>query len=118
MKLSFTIGNLEKHTVEFTWGQLLGTARITVDGSTVHQAHPVGLDEIGTIARPASYLYQTYIARTTLNHLVRSWGLEVGSNEKHRIQIEKERPKLLSGLRPSVFKVFVDGDLIDERRGY
>ena len=46
--------------------------------------------------------------------LTRSWERQVGP---HLVRIEKRRPLLLAGFRPSDYKVFVDGRLIAEARG-
>ncbi len=118
MKLSIGVGKDEKHELEFMWGQLFGTARIRLDGTIVYRGRPVALDEVVTLRNPSLYLFRTFVSKTTPTRLVRSWELDVGSTEKHRVRIEKIRPKLLAGLRPSLFKVFVDGKLVDEQSGY
>ena len=63
-------------------------------------------------------MFRTFISKKTPTKLVRSWLLEVGSTEKHRVRIDKIRPQILAGLRPSVFQVFIDDKLVDEQRGY
>ena len=118
MKLSICVGEREMHTLEFTWGQLFGTVQTKLDGVVVYRGTPLALDEIATISRPASYLFKTFVTKETPNVLVRSWEFEVGSEEKHRVRIDKIRPQILAGLRPSVFQVFIDNKLIDEQRGY
>jgi hypothetical protein len=118
MKLLICVGDHEMHTLEFTWGQLFGTVQMKLDGVVVYRGRPTALDEIATIARPASYLFKTFVSKETPNVVIRSWEWEVGSEEKHRVRIDKIRPQILAGLRPSVFQVFIDDKLVDEQRGY
>jgi hypothetical protein len=118
MKLSVSVGEREMHAFEFTWGQLFGTVQMKLDGEVVYRGRPVALDEIVTLARPSLYLFRTFISKSIPNSLVRSWELEVGSEEKHRVRIDKIRPQILAGLRPSVFQVYIDDKLVDEQRGY
>jgi hypothetical protein len=47
--------------------------------------------------------------------LKRQWHFLV---EGHAVIIEKERPRLLAGLRPQIYRVFVDGKLVLERNGF
>jgi hypothetical protein len=118
MKLSICVGDREKHVLEFTWGQLFGTVQMKLDGEIVYRGTPVALEEIVTLAKPSLYLFRTYFSKTTPNKLIRSWAFEVGSDEKHHVRIDKIRPQILAGLRPSVFQVFIDDKLVDEQRGY
>ncbi|HEV8061126.1 MAG TPA: hypothetical protein VGP68_14700 [Gemmataceae bacterium] len=118
MKLLICVGDVEMHILEFTWGQLFGTARIKLDGTVVYRGRPIALDEVVTLRNPSLYLFRTFNSKTTPTNLVRSWELEVGSTEKHRVRIDKIRPQILAGLRPSVFQVFIDEKLVDEQRGY
>ena len=46
--------------------------------------------------------------------LLRSWERQVGP---HLVRIEKRRPLLFAGFRPSDYRVYVDGRLIVETRG-
>jgi hypothetical protein len=47
--------------------------------------------------------------------LTRQWQCSV---KGHDIRIEKKRPLLLAGFRPQMYRVFVDGELVQERRGF
>jgi len=47
--------------------------------------------------------------------LKRQWHYSV---EGHAVIIEKERPRLLAGLRPQTYRVFVDDKLLLERHGF
>jgi hypothetical protein len=46
--------------------------------------------------------------------LLCSWERQVGP---HLVRIEKRRPLLFAGFRPSDFRVYLDGHLIAEQRG-
>ena len=118
MKLLICVGDREMHTLEFTWGQLFGTVQMKLDGVVVYRGRPIALEEIVTLSRPALYLFRTFVTKETPNALTRSWELDVGTEEKHRVRIDKIRPQILAGLRPSVFQVYIDDKLVDEQRGY
>lgn len=118
MRLSISIGDVDKHLVEFTWGQLFGSVKLAVDGVVVYRGKPLAFDEVKQISNPYLYLYRTYITKKTPNQLTRSWDFEVGTVEKHRIHIDKIRPKLFAGFRPSLFRVLVDDRLVEECVGY
>lgn len=47
--------------------------------------------------------------------LERRWAVPVNGRE---VVIEKQRPLLFAGLRPHTYRVFVDGNLVQERTGY
>ena len=113
-----TFGSREKHTLEFAWGQWLGTVTVRVDGETVYRGRPIAMDELSELRNPYLNIYRSYISMTTSNRRIRSWELDVGTSEAHRIRIDKESPKLLAGMRPSWFRVYVDDQLIEERRGF
>lgn len=112
------MGNVDKHLVEFTWGQLFGSVKLAVDGVVVYRGTPLAFDEVRQMSNPYLYLYRTYVTKKTPNKLTRSWDFEVGTVEKHKIHIDKVRPKLLASLRPSLFRVFVDDQLVEERFGF
>ena len=118
MKLLICVGDSEMHVLEFRWGQLFGTVQVKLDGEVVYRGRPVALEEIETLSRPALYLFKTFVSKETPNALIRSWEFDVGSEEKHRVRIDKIRPQILAGLRPSLFQVYIDDKLIDEQSGY
>jgi hypothetical protein len=47
--------------------------------------------------------------------LTKDWRCSVGG---HDVRIEKQRPLLLAGFRPQTYRVFVDGELVQERKGF
>jgi hypothetical protein len=42
----------------------------------------------------------------------------VGSAEKHKVVLEKQRPLLFAGFRSQVYRVFVDDKLVHEQQGF
>ena len=118
MELIIDVGDEERHTLEFYWGQFLGSVRVKVDGDVVYRGRPIAFEELETLSHPYLYLYRTFIAQTTPTLLVRTWEFTVGSSESHLVRIDKLRPKLLAGIRPSLFRIFIDGELVGEERGY
>jgi hypothetical protein len=50
--------------------------------------------------------------------LARRYEFIVGTSEPHAVVFEKERPLLVAGFRPHTYRVFVDGTLVFQRRGY
>ncbi len=118
MRIEFTVGKIEKHTVGFKWSQFFGTSSITVDGRVVKRGKPVALDELKLLANKYKFVYDMIVKRTIPWQRIRAWELEVGEREPHYVRIDKERPKLLAGLRPCEYRVFIDGELILSKRGY
>ena len=89
----FDVGEEEKHRVEFHWGQMFGRIRITVDDEEVVQKNQA--------------------LRLTSTKL-RKFEFAVGTEEKHHVLIEKEKPRFLGGARKQTCRAFVDGELIGE----
>jgi hypothetical protein len=120
MRIEFTVGR-EQHRVEFSWGQFFGNSRISVDGKVVLREPSQALEElslIGTPLRRYQYLYDVIAKGDFHIQKCRSWEIEVGNEEIHSVCVVKERPLVLSGLRPHKYRVLVDGELILERTGY
>lgn len=115
MKIRITVGNQEKHEVEFSWNQFFGIAKIFVDGAIIFKSKPLCVSEIGQLA---GYLDKGILrvaqqARDIRNlNLFREWHINVGVAEKHKVFFVKERPILLAGLRRHKFYVLVDGQLV------
>jgi hypothetical protein len=122
MKFSFEVGQTEKHLVEFQWSKWLGVARIWVDSALILKSQPLAYSDLAQLAGMRSfggqvrYLGQAVKGRAALQ-MIRGWGFEVGSKEKHAIRIEKERPLILPAIRPNIYRVFIDGQLASEYSG-
>lgn len=119
MKFSFEVGGREKHKIDFSWNQLIGTLRIKVDGKLIEKDlslwSPVSW--VGSPV-PSSDEKWNVLDSGFEVQLVDKWDFEVGDVEKHEVRIEKERAKLLAGFRPQKYRVFVDDRLINEYEGY
>jgi hypothetical protein len=95
MQFSFEVGEREHHSVEFSFNQMWGNLKITVDGEPVYRD-----------------------LRTFSLSLVKRYELTVGDEEEHEVVIEHERKLLLAGLRPQKYRVYVDGELVLKREGF
>jgi hypothetical protein len=118
MKLSFVVGNKEKHDIVFRWNQLWGSLRISVDGNTVERR----LLQLASPNKPAQSNREstadTWVIFGKAINLVDRWEFAVGVTEQHTIRIEKRRPKWNAGLRRHNYRVLVDGTEIINQSGY
>jgi hypothetical protein len=119
MKISFEVGTREKHRIDFSWNQLIGTLRIKVDGELIKE----DITSMSPISWSGSPVAASDEKWNVLDSgfevaLVDKWAFEIGEAEKHEVRIEKERAKLLAGFRRQRYRVFVDGQLITEYEGY
>jgi hypothetical protein len=87
--LSFDVGVVERHRVDFAWDQMWGNATVTVDG--VQLVHDLQMFSLS---------------------LVKTWDFPVGVTEVHQVRIEKHRPLLFSWARPQPLVAFVDGQFV------
>jgi hypothetical protein len=100
MRFTLEVGDNEKSTIEFSRNWFNGAIQILVNGEQV--------------ARQSPFSPFTHFSFT----LKRRYEFVVGAVEKHQVVIEKERPLILAGARPQIYRVFVDGRLIHEQSGY
>jgi hypothetical protein len=100
MRFTFEVGDGQKCRVEFYRDPLFGTLTITADGRLVAFKDPAQLSTHFSFEFRKRYEFA------------------VGEAEKHQVAIEHERPWLLGGLREHTYRVFVDGQLAEECRGY
>lgn len=97
MRFTIDVDGKGEHHVEFSRDWFTGRAVVRIDGKPQTLA---GLMDFST--------------HFTLQ-LVRKWRFLVA---QHEVVIEKFRPVFFAGLRPQIYRVFVDGTLIDEHHGY
>jgi hypothetical protein len=90
MRISLTVGDVEKHVVDFSFNQLLGRVRLSIDTQVVKQSQR-------WFNEPISEVHET----------------EVGHIERTRVRIEKERLVLFT----SRYRVFVNSRLVDVVKG-
>jgi hypothetical protein len=94
MQFSFIVGTAERHQVDFSFDQMIGNVQIRVDGQpTVKDFRMFSLS------------------------LTKRYELTVGNQERHQVVIEKKRKLFLAGLRPSRYRVFIDGNLAQTYEG-
>lgn len=90
MRFSFEIGEVEKHSVEFDFNQLLGRTRIRVDGREIQRNRRL-------FSEP---LHQDY-------------EFSVGEKDDFVVRIEKERGIIFS----SKYRVFINRRLLSVNKG-
>jgi hypothetical protein len=100
MRFTLEVGDNEKSRINFSRSSFTGAMQILVNGEAV--------------ARDSWLSPSTHLGFTRK----RRYEFVVGKVEKHQVVIEKERPLLFGGVRPQTYRVFVDGQLIHEQRGY
>lgn len=94
MQFSFMVGTNEKHQVDFSFDQSIGTLEIRVDGQPkVKELRMFSLS------------------------LTKRYEFEVGQDERHQVVIEKKRKLFLAGLRPQQYRIFIDGKLVQSYEG-
>lgn len=87
--MNFEVGAAERHEVVFTFNKFWGNLTITVDGTSVVRT----------------------VSIVSLN-LVKRYEFVVGTNEQHRVRIEKHRKLALAGFRPQPVYAYVDDQLV------
>jgi len=100
MKFTVEVGQAEKTRIEFSRNWFTGAMKTLANGAQVADRSP--------------YLPSTHFSMRTK----RRYAFIVGQIEKHDVVVEQERPLLLAGVRPQTYRVFVDGVLCHQQRGY
>jgi hypothetical protein len=94
VKLEFEIDGT---TIEFAWNQFTGRCTLNTGA---------GEDVLNSPLDPFAHFS---------TKLTRRWQCSI---KGHEVLIEKTRPLLLAGFRPQTYRVFVDGKLVREQRGF
>lgn len=89
MKMTFDVGNVERHRVNFEFNKFWGTMRLAVDEAPVIRE-----------------IWMFSLKRT------RKLVLLLGAAEKHEVRIEKDRAVILAGARPQAVRAYVDNVLV------
>ena len=100
MKFTLEIGDKEKSHFEFSRNWITGSMRAFVDGRQVARQSPFSI-----------FTHFSFRLR-------RRYEFMVGSEEKHKVVLEKQRPLLFVGFRSQMYRVFVDDKLVHERQGF
>lgn len=90
MDFRFTVGDVEKHELVYSWDQIWGRIRLTVDGIQVVKK----LQLAGGL--------------TSNEEMV------IGVTERHHVRIEKRRELFFAGFRPQYLSAYVDGVKVAE----
>ena len=99
MRFAFDVGIRETTHVEFYHNPRLGSVTIIANGKPVVRQwpwHPHSLINIP---------------------IVRKYEFTVGIEESHAVKIEIQRERWAAALRPHKFRVYVDGELVEEHSG-
>jgi hypothetical protein len=100
MRFTIEIGEQEKHRIDYYRNWFVGTERLSADGDL--------------IASRSVLSHSNYVS---FPHC-RRYEFTVGRTEVHTVRFEKQRPLLLAGLRPHIYRIFVDGKLVHEQQGF
>jgi len=118
VKFSFIVGERERHEVDFSWSQMTGALRISVDGVRI-VAKALTLSSPTNLIRPLDTAPSERWKIGSLEvQLVERWAFSVGTQERHDVLIEKERAKAFAALRPQRYRVYVDEVLAQEHEVY
>lgn len=100
MRFTLEVGDKEKSRIEFSRNWFTGAMQTLVDGRKV--------------AQQSLFSPPTHISF----RLIRRYEFMVGKTETHKVVVETKRPLWFAGCRAHIYRVFVDGQLIHEQRGY
>jgi hypothetical protein len=100
MKFTLEVGEKEKHQIDYYRNWFFGTERLRADGKLIASR---------SVLSPSNYVSFP---------LCRRYEFTIGDAERHRVVFEKQRPLLLAGFRPHVYRVFVDAKLAHEQQGF
>ena len=102
MKITLDVGDREKYRIEYDRNWFTGKERLSAHGQ-----------HIASRSMSSSNYVSVLLARR-----YEFYEFTVGAPEPKAIIFEKERPLRMVDFRPLTYRVFVDGKLIFQRRGY
>lgn len=97
MKIKLQFGKQNQHTLQYHRNWFFGTARLEVNGRLIKQVDALSL---------ASHF--SFSLKRRFEFVV----------ETHQMVLEKERSLFFAGVRPQIYRIFMDGQLIHEQKGY
>lgn len=100
MEFTVDIGQQERTRLQYSRSWFSGEERIVANGNLIASR---------SMFAPSTHFSFRRIRRREFT---------VGLSEPHEVIIEKERPLLFPAFRPNTYRVFVDGALVHEQRGY
>ncbi len=105
MRFTVDIPGQDPARIEVYRNPFTGSFRIVADGKVVAQRNPLSL--FTHFSRPDKLVSRVY-----------RYEFSVGHAKQHHVVVEHALPLFLAGLLPQTFRVFMDGRLIHEQRGY
>ena len=105
MHFAVDIPGEEPSRIEVYRNPVTGSFRIVGDDKVVAERSPLSL--FTHFSRPNKLVTRVYRYEFT-----------VGNTHQHHVLVEHVLPLFLAGFRPQTFRVFVDGELMREQRGY
>lgn len=118
MVIEFTVGTRVQHAVRFHWGQFWGTSSVHIDNVLTMKGKPQFLADMKVMGNLHGYVAGMVRSGAIPWDPMHVWAFNVGGAEPHEVHIVKERPKYFAGLRPSEFRVVVDGVIILTKKGF
>lgn len=101
MQFAVEVGGSKEHSrIEVHRDPITGSLRIMADGKTVAERSPLS---------PFTHFSLQTVHR---------YAFAVGHAHQHNVVVEHERPLFFAGFRAHRYRVFVDGELVHEQRGY
>ena len=104
MEFSFTVGRQDNHLVNFSFGHFLASMKIIVDDKVVMERG----GQLGGYKLKSEELIPPINTNKLLIHFSEKWEFEINEDPIIKIRIERQRPKYLSVITPSYFRVSVD----------
>ena len=98
MQFSFTVGNQEKHKVDYHFNQMWGKTTIKVDDKKVFSAFKLFKSPFSTKQEPVTF--------------------EVGDKEKHKVAIQQTTAPFMAGFFSVKYEAYVDDKLINTYDGH
>jgi len=105
MHFAVDIPGQELSRIEVYRNPFTGSFRIVADDKVVAERSPLSL--FTHFSRPSKLVRRVY-----------RYEFAVGHAPQHQVVVEHVLPHFLAGLRPQTFRVFVDGQLVHQQRGY
>ena len=113
MKFSFEVEGQKKHLVKFSWNQLWGSMKITVNERVIAKKHiqlisPMGKHPTDPVMNFAGLSIK----------LLEKWEFEIEEEPQIKVRIEKQRPKFFPAFRPHSYRAFVNEKIVTEISGF
>jgi len=98
MQFTFSVGENERHTVDYNFNKFWGGLTIKVDGEEIVKSFQAFKSSFKPEQMPFKF--------------------DVGDKEKHSVEIKTIMPLFFAGFRPCKYEVSVDGKVVNTYEGY